>query len=77
MSEYKPIDCGQHGEYELAIMHRKQLDLCWHATDGECCECVLPLDIVVRNHEEFLLVKNEAGDELEIRLDWIKADGFP
>ena len=72
MTDYTPIDCGLHSEYELAIMHGDTLRLEWR--DESCRQhigSVKPLDLQARNHEEFLLAETREGERLQIRLDRI------
>ena len=72
MTDYTPIDCGRHSEYELAIMHRDTLNLTWRDADGAThAEAVIPADLLTRNSEEFMRVLNKSGIEREIRLDRI------
>ena len=72
MTDYEPIDCGLHSEYELAIMHRNTLILSWCDSAGtEHIEQLVPTDLRNRNGEEFMVVLNTKGEELEIRLDRI------
>lgn len=74
MTDYQAIDCGLHGEYELAIMRKKTLNLSWQQPgQGLQTQAVNPLDLITRNHEEFLLVENAKGKSFEVRLDWIKS----
>ena len=72
MTDYTPIDCGLYSEYELAIMHQRSVQLTWHDADGTVhigsCQ---PLDLRARQGEEFMLVRDAAGMEQEIRLDYI------
>ncbi len=76
MTDYHPIDCGLHSEYELAIMHRQRLRLCWQDPDGtEHIEVIMPLDLQTRAGEEFLIVRTAAGERLHIRLDRIRQAG--
>ncbi len=76
MTEYTSIDCGQHSEYELAIMHKSKLLLSWHEPGKEKqTEQVMPIDLIARAHEEFLLVESKHGERQEIRLDYI--DSIP
>ncbi len=73
MTDYTSIDCGQHSEFELAIMHKTKLQLCWHAPGKEKhTEQITPIDLISRNHEEFLLVESAHGEQQEIRLDYIE-----
>ena len=72
-SDYTPIACALHDEYEIAVMHRQPLHLCWKEVDGSRGEAdVLPVDIEVKNGEEFLVVKLKQADAVKhIRLDRI------
>lgn len=73
MTDYTPIDCGQHSDYELAIMHRQCLRISWQLPGGQSrIEVVTPVDLVTRNHEEFLIVDDRDGKRLELRLDHIR-----
>ncbi len=74
MTDYRPIDCGLYSQYELAIMHRTPLTLCWRDKDGlSHLETLLPEDLETRSGEEFLVLRNGAGERLEVRLDRITA----
>ena len=76
MSDYRPVDCARHSEYELAIMQRRRLQLTWHGRDGATrTETVTPVDLYARRGEEFLRVACSGGQEDEIRLDRIIACG--
>ncbi len=72
MTDYRPIDCGLHSEYELAIMQGRRLTLRWREAGGEARrETLLPLDLVTRDGAEYLLAEDSDGRRLEIRLDHI------
>ncbi|HFD79244.1 MAG TPA: transcriptional antiterminator, Rof [Gammaproteobacteria bacterium] len=72
MSDYRPIDCGLHSEYELAILRAQHLRLRWRdEQDRVRQEVVLPTDLQTRHHEEFLIARDPAGGQLRIRLDRI------
>jgi Rho-binding antiterminator len=72
MTDYTPVDCGLHSEYELAIMHRQTLRLTWRDTDGEQqTKTVIPADLRTRGHEEFLMVMGNDSIEQAVRLDRI------
>lgn len=74
MTDYQPIACDLHSRYELAVMHRMPLTLCWQGSDGLThLEKVLPEDLETRNGEEFLVLRNGAGEQLRVRLDRISA----
>jgi transcriptional antiterminator Rof (Rho-off) len=69
---YKPIACALHSEYEVAIMHKKQLSIKWLDEHNEIHRAViLPKDILVKNGEEFLIAEAQEGSLLRIRLDHI------
>lgn len=70
-SEYTPISCALHSEYELAIMHKKRLRLRWQDGDQMHNLDITPVDLTTRDNAEFLLGKNESGQPVEIRLDKI------
>ncbi len=70
MSDYRAISCDLHSRYELMIMRRARLRVSGISNRGEERDLeVLPLDLVSRSGEEFLLVQTEAGERLEFRLD--------
>ncbi len=72
MTDYTPIDCGLHSEYELAILRGKRLRISWRGADGQHHIDVLkPLDLQTRNREEFLIGEDRQGQQLELRLDHI------
>lgn len=73
MSEdYIPISCASHSEYELHIMHRQRLRLSWRDETGvQHVEIVMPLNLLTRDHVEYLLIENERGEQKQIRLDKI------
>ena len=53
-------------------MHRTPLTLCWRGTDGMShLETLLPEDLVTRNGEEFLVLRDGAGKRFRVRLDYI------
>ena len=46
MTDYTPVDCGLHSEYELAIMQRRRLALSWHdEVQIDYSETVTPVDL--------------------------------
>jgi Rho-binding antiterminator len=73
MTDYTPIDCAQYSEYELAIMHRQRLRICWQEPGGQLhIDVFTPVDLVTREHEEFLVVNGGDEQRLELRLDHIR-----
>jgi Rho-binding antiterminator len=73
MSDYRPIPCDRHSEYELAIMRAEWLLIDGRSNRGgeQKLRC-LPVDMVARSGAEYLLVRTDAGDSLEFRLDLIE-----
>ena len=70
--DYRPIACGLYSHYEVAILRRTTLRLQWRDVSGlDHIDRVLPLDLLTRDHCEYLLAKNSAGASLAIRLDRI------
>lgn len=70
---YEPIACGQHSRYELAVMHRVELQLAWRDENGGAhISKVTPTDIKTVNGEEFLIAQSPDGVTYEIRLDKIE-----
>ena len=70
MTDYQPIDCELHSQYELAVMRASALRLSWRDSTGIThSQRLVPTDLRSRKGEEFLVALNAAGDSLEIRLD--------
>ncbi len=71
-TDYTPIDCSLHSEYELAIMHGTRLQVSWRDAEGSLrIEVLVPVDLRTRQGEEFLAAIDHVGNEREIRLDRI------
>ncbi|HSG12105.1 MAG TPA: hypothetical protein VLB10_10205 [Gammaproteobacteria bacterium] len=78
MTDYAPVDCGLHSQYEPAIMHRQRLRLSRTTDTLPVMACtVIAEDIFTRDGQEFLQVRDEKGREHTIRLDRITACIFP
>ena len=71
-ADYVSISCATHSEYELVILHRQKLRLVWHEGNVIHDRVILPLDLQTRNHEEFLIGRDETGASVTIRLDHIR-----
>jgi len=65
MSDYKPIDCTIHDQYEAAAVRRTIVTLTWSERDTPYVGRIL--DVRVRDGAEFLVL--EGG--LTVRLDHI------
>lgn len=69
---YIPIDCGLYSQYEVAILHRTPLQLRWRDEAGREHSARLMLqDLQIRDHVEYLLVKDNDGATFAVRLDQI------
>ncbi|MBC8519343.1 MAG: transcriptional antiterminator, Rof [Gammaproteobacteria bacterium] len=72
MTEYTPVSCAIHSEYELAIMRRTPTRICWTGESGESRDELLNLtDLNTRSDGEYLSATTVDGENLEIRLDQI------
>lgn len=69
---YTPIECGLHSEYELAIMHKSRIKINWKEPDNSLhTETATPIDLIVKEKQEFLKIKTIDDVIHEIRLDKI------
>ncbi len=79
MNEYQPVDCNFHSELELAIMHKKIFKISWNKQGekndekNDLAQMCKPIDLVTRNHEEFLIIEDQESVRSEVRLDHIMA----
>ena len=69
---YLPVPCELHSQYELAIMQRQTLKLVWRDGQQTHISTVAPLDLQTRQGQEFLIAKDQQGQRLQIRLDYIQ-----
>ncbi len=83
MSDYKPIPCGLHEQYQYAVLEKRWLNLVWQVEMGDRQSAVvLPKDVFTQNKQEFIRVAIDGDWEVEIRLDHIRTahwaqDGQP
>ena len=68
MTDYQPISCQLHSEYELLAMHRTPVRVSLAGRDSPLLGIII--DIKARNGAEFLLLKSD-NKETELRLDSI------
>jgi len=73
MTDYQPIDCHVHDEFEIAIMRGKPV-LAELLIDGTWVKMeILPRDTGVADGEEFLSYTLAAQDEImQVRLDRVR-----
>ncbi|MBF0257151.1 MAG: transcriptional antiterminator, Rof [Gammaproteobacteria bacterium] len=65
---YRPVSCALHSELELAIMRQTRLRL--STAKGEISG--RPLDLLIREGAEYLLLQDDHGQEHSLRLDQIQ-----
>lgn len=70
---YRPISCAMHSELELAIMHKRRLDLRWTENGRRRTTRLQPLDLETREGNEYLLGEDATGQRRRIRLDRIES----
>lgn len=69
---YQPIECGLYSEYELAIMHKSTVILSWlDQNEKKLTETIEPIDLLIRDKQEFLKFCTQDNTTIEIRLDRI------
>lgn len=72
MTDYRPVDCALHSEYELAIMQRRRLHPGWLGNDAmPRIKVVMPADLYTRQGEEYMVVTRSNGQVEYIRPDCI------
>lgn len=72
-SEYEPIPCALHSEYERLVLTGTTVKMHWEDTSGQSLEqTVRARDLYTRAGEEFLVVETQTGQRLAIRLDRIR-----
>ena len=73
MSDYRPIACELHSQYEVVIMRQQFIPLNWiDSNDAQHHEMLQPYDLIASQGEEFLLAKTKDNKDRKIRLDRIK-----
>lgn len=75
-NKYQPISCALYSEYELAIMHRQKIKLVWLENGLTRVATAQPLDLLTKDHQEFLIAEDHEGQALRIRLDFIQSQDF-
>lgn len=71
MTDYAPIACTLYDRYEVAIVHRRRLQLVWRVGNIAYRRAVKPLNLQRQNGEEFLICRTGGDALLSIRLDRI------
>lgn len=72
-TDYRPVACDLHSQYELAIVQRRKLQLTWSEDNVTYNQAVFPTDLQTVNHEEFLVCRLDSGEPRRIRLDRIRS----
>lgn len=72
-TDYQPVHCGLHSEYELLVLQRRSCRLDWSDAAGTMRSLIVtPTDLYTRNSAEFMSVTDRLGEVHEIRLDRIR-----
>ncbi|MCW8826791.1 MAG: Rho-binding antiterminator [Gammaproteobacteria bacterium] len=71
MSDYTPITCAQHSEYELMAMHRNSVMLRVVGASEDITGTVV--DITTRSGCEYMVLLLAGGEKREVRLDLIES----
>lgn len=71
MSDYTPISCAHHSEYELLAMQRQRVELQIRESSERITGIVV--DIVARSGAEYMVLTVDGGTSVEVRLDHIAA----
>ena len=69
---YTPASCELHSQYELAIMQRQTLRLVWRDPQQTHISTAIPFDLQTKQGQEFLIARDQQGEILQIRLDYIQ-----
>jgi Rho-binding antiterminator len=72
VSAYRSIACADHERLELAALKRQWLDVNLTTGDRAGQQRLMPLDVYTRDGAEWLLAKTETGEQLTLRLDWLR-----
>ena len=72
VSDYQPIACSDHERLEFAALTRQWLDVECDGGDHAGRQRLLPLDVYTRDGAEWLVAETESGEQLTLRLDWLK-----
>ncbi|HDK38359.1 MAG TPA: transcriptional antiterminator, Rof [Thiolapillus brandeum] len=73
MSDYLPIDCGLHSQYELLAMHQQKVILYYFDEQGVSRQLKGRVkDVLTRDEAEYLSLRLHGGGDRLIRLDRIQ-----
>ena len=69
-TDYLPIDCDQHSVLELLAMRRARIMVQSKSPQGtvSVVEAIV-FDVLTRDGAEYLVLRNQAGNEFSVRLD--------
>ncbi|MCU7843441.1 MAG: transcriptional antiterminator, Rof [Candidatus Thiodiazotropha sp. (ex Monitilora ramsayi)] len=71
---YRPIACGLHETYQLAVIRQMEIDLVWRTDGGQRLEArVRADDVFTESQAEYLRVATRTGEKHVIRLDNIES----
>jgi len=72
VSDYRAIACSDHERLEFAALKRQWLDVNVTTGDRAGAQRLLPLDVYTREGAEWLLAETASGEQLTLRLDWLR-----
>jgi Rho-binding antiterminator len=72
VSDYRSIACSDHERLEFAALKRQWLDVNLTTGDRAGHQRLMPLDVYTRDGAEWLLAETESGEQLTLRLDWLR-----
>lgn len=71
MTDYTPVECGLHSEYELLIMRAQVITIEFRNADNKIQTSTgIPTDIFNHQNKEYLQMTSETG-KIQVRLDQI------
>ena len=77
-TDYLPIDCDQHSILELLAMRRTQVVAKIKLADGGFRQLRAQVDdVLTRDGAEYLILSDQAGESLSIRLDHLQGLSTP
>lgn len=70
--DYTPIDCATYSQFELHIMHKDLLKMCWDDESGLThLDVIKPVDLRSTKQGEYMHAYSSDNHSLKIRLDRI------
>ncbi|MDP2029724.1 MAG: transcriptional antiterminator, Rof [Thiobacillus sp.] len=74
MSDYQPIACADHERLEIAALRRQWQSVNVIVGGWPGPQRLLPVDVYTCDGAEWLVAETESGEQVTLRLDWLKFD---